>query len=141
MKAKNSNYLVTSAMYGGNGVSKYNAGVSYKYMDYIHLMTYDLNAPELSTHLTALSSGPASSTSVQSTIKAYTNAGIPKEKLVIGGAFYGKIYELSVNGTEFIRQPLKSATTEAYTIVYSGLKANYIAHIGSNSQSIKVERK
>ena len=136
-KKANSNYLVTSAMYGGNGVPKYNAGESYKYMDYIHLMTYDLNAPELSTHLTALSSGSASSTSVKSTITSYTAAGIPKEKLVIGGAFYGKIYELDPSSTGFIRQ---KPITDPYTIVYSQIKANYISKIGAEGGNIKVVR-
>ena len=140
IKEKNKNYLVTSAMYGGNGVSKYDAGVSYKYMDYIHLMTYDLNALEVSTHLTALGTGPLSSTSVKSTIAFYTGAGIPKEKLVIGGAFYGKVYELSSSATSFLKQPLKESVDGAYTKVYSAIKTEYLSKINSNDKSIKVVR-
>ena len=136
-KKANSNYLVTSAMYGGNGVPKYNAGESYKYMDYIHLMTYDLNAPDLSTHLTGLSSGSASSTSVESTIASYTAAGIPKEKLVIGGAFYGKIYELDPKSNGFIRQ---KPISDPYTIVYSQIYANYLSRLNDTSGNIKVVR-
>lgn len=136
-KKANSNYLVTSAMYGGNGVPKYNAGESYKYMDYIHLMTYDLNAPDLSTHLTGLSSGYASSTSVESTIASYTGAGIPKEKLVIGGAFYGKVYELDPNSNGFIRQ---KPISDPYTIVYSQIYVNYLSKLNNNDGKIKVVR-
>lgn len=136
-KKANSNYLVTSAMYGGNGSSKYNAGESYKYMDYIHLMTYDLNAPDLSTHLTALSSGSASSTSVESTIASYTAQGIPREKLVIGGAFYGKIYEVDPKGTGFIRQ---KPITEPYTIVFSQIYQNYLLKINESNSNIKIVR-
>ena len=136
-KKANANYLVTSAMYGGNGVSKYNAGESYKYMDYIHLMTYDLNAPELSTHLTGLSSGSASSTSVESTIASYAAAGIPKNKLVIGGAFYGKIYELDPSSTGFIRQKPINAP---YTIVYSQIYASYLSKLNETNSNIKVVR-
>lgn len=137
MKAANSNYLVTSAMYGGNGVAKYNAGESYKYMDYIHLMTYDLNSAELSTHLTALGRGSASSISVTTTIEAYANAGIPKSKLVIGGAFYGKVYELSASSTGFIRvKPI----TDPYSILYSKIKSDYLSLIDNPSSTMTVVR-
>lgn len=136
-KKANSNYLVTSAMYGGNGVTKYNAGESYKYMDYIHLMTYDLNAPDLSTHLTGLSSGPASSTSVEMTIACYTGAGVPKEKLVIGGAFYGKIYEIDPKSNGFIRQ---KPITDPYTIVYSQIYTNYLSKLNDTDGKIRVVR-
>jgi len=136
-KNANSNYLVTSAMYGGNGVPKYNAGESCKYMDYVHLMTYDLNARELSTHLTALSTGSASSTSVESTLRFYIGAGVPQEKLIIGGAFYGKIYELNTSGSSFIRQ---TPISEPYTIVYSQIYANYLSKINESNGKIKVVR-
>lgn len=136
-KKANSNYLVTSAMYGGNGVPKYKAEKSCQYMDYVHLMTYDLNAAELSTHLTALSTGPASTISAKQTVDFYHGAGVPKEKLVIGGAFYGKIYELDHNSTAFLRQ---KPTTAPYTIVYSQIKANYLSQIGNTNGNIKVVR-
>ena len=136
-KAANGNYIVSSAMYGGNGVPKYNAGESCKYMDYVHLMTYDLNAKELSTHLTALSTGYASSISVESTIAFYIGAGVPKEKITIGGAFYGKVYDLSASGTNFLRQaPIK----DPYTIVYSQIKENYLSKLDGSDSNIKVVR-
>jgi len=136
-KAKSRNYIITSAMYGGNGVPKYKAGESCQYMDYVHLMTYDLNAAELSTHLTALSAGPASNISVESTVAFYMGAGVPKEKIIIGGAFYGKIYELALLGSSFISE---KPTRDPYSIVYSKLKDDYLSQLNTNGD-IKVERK
>ena len=60
-------------------------------LDYIHLMTYDLNSSEISSHLTCLSDC-INYTSVEETVIHYKNQGIPSEKLVIGAAFYGKTY-------------------------------------------------
>ena len=137
MKAKSKNYLVTSAMYGGNGVSKYNADVVYEYLDYIHLMTYDLNASDTSTHLTALGTGRLSSISVKKTIEYYTGAGIPKEKLVIGAAFYGKQFNISTSATSFTYQ---KCIGEPFTLTYSAIKNSYLSMIGTNSDRIKVVR-
>lgn len=130
MKSQNSNYLVTSAMYGGNGVSKYNAGESYKYMDYIHLMTYDLNDPNLSSHLTSVSG-------VEKTIKYYTDAGVPKNKLVIGCAFYGKEYYISNDSSKFYYvKPIRTPQT----IDYNLLKSTYLAYLDNPAENITVVR-
>lgn len=138
MKAYNSEYLVTSAMYGGNGVSKYNAGESYKYMDYIQLMTYDLNAKEVAQHLTALSASKNGYSSAKQTVEFYKGAGIPLDKLIIGCGFYGKIYELSTSGSTFIgEKPIQ----DPYTIVYSNIRNTYLSKVGQTDSRMKVERK
>lgn len=130
MKAKNSNYLVTSAMYGGNGVSKYNAGESYKYMDYIHLMTYDLNDPNLSTHLTSVSGA-------EKTVDYYVKAGVPKNKLVIGCAFYGKEYYISKDSSSFYYvKPI----SDTQTINYSSIKSTYLTYLDNPTETITVKR-
>lgn len=130
MKAKNSNYLVTSAMYGGNGVSKYNAGESYKYMDYIHLMTYDLNDPNLSTHLTSVSGA-------EKTVDYYVKAGVPKNKLVIGCAFYGKEYKISKDSSSFYYvRPIN----DPQSINYSEIKNTYLKYIDNPTENITVKR-
>lgn len=142
IKKVSRNYLVTSAMYGGNGVSKYDAGVSHQYMDYIHLMTYDLNSAEVAQHLTALSKSSNGYSSVKQTVEFYLAAGIPKEKLVIGAAFYGKVYELSNTGSSFIgERPLSSTKDHLYSILYSSIRSNYLPKIGQSDPDIKVERR
>ena len=144
-KDKSRNYLITSAMYGGQGASKYNAGVSCQYMDYVHLMTYDLNAPEKSTHLTALRTRTGateypyySNISAESTVKHYIAQGVPKEKLVIGGAFYGKRYNLAASGDEFLYQ---TPTIAPYTVTYRNIKNDFLVKINANDPTIKVIRK
>ena len=143
-KAKSGNYLITSAMYGGQGASKYNAGESCKYMDYVHLMTYDLNSREKTTHLTALKTRTGateypyySNISAESTVKHYIGQGVPKEKLVIGGAFYGKRYDLPAEGTEFLYQ---TPTQDPYTITYRNIKSEFLSKIGKDDKNIKVIR-
>lgn len=143
-KTKSRNYLITSAMYGGQGASKYNAGESCKYMDYVHLMTYDLNAPEKSTHLTALRTRSGAkeypyytNLSAESTVTHYIAQGVPKEKLVIGGAFYGKRYNLPAAGNEFLYQ---TPTQDPYTVTYRNIKNDFLSKIGANDPNIKVIR-
>ena len=65
------------------------------------------------------------------------NISIPKEKLVIGGAFYGKIYELDPNSTGFIRQ---RPISDPYTIVYSQIYGSYLSKLNDTSGKIKVVR-
>ncbi len=125
LKAANPNYMLTSAMYGGNGVSKYKAEVVHPYLDYINLMTYDLNSAELTTHLTPLRASNNYS-SVEQTVAFYANSGVPKEKLVIGAAFYGKVYELSLTGTAIFRTaPLNAPVS----ILYKAIKTAYLENI------------
>ncbi len=138
MKAANANYIVSSAMYGGNGVSKYNAGVSHQYMDYVHLMTYDLNSNDFSQHLTALKESNNGYSSVEETVNYYVRAGVPKEKLIIGGAFYGKVYNLTLTGTKFIGE---RPTDAPVSILYDSIKKSYLSMIGKESDRLKVERR
>ena len=138
MKKASPKYLVTSAMYGGNGVSKYNAGESYKYMDYIHLMTYDLNSADRCQHLTALGASSNGYSSVEQTVAYYLGAGIPKEKLVIGAAMYGKVYEISKTATKFIgEKPLIAP----YSILYREIRNEYLSKLDGSSSRVKVEEK
>lgn len=138
VKAANRNYLVTSAMYGGQGAPKYNAGVAQQYMDYVHLMTYDLNSAQLSSHLTALGGSSYSSLTVKGTVDHYINSGVPKSKLVVGAGFYGKVYEISTASNSFLGV---APINEPYTITYSKMKTDYLSLIGKEDSNIVVEKK
>ena len=60
-------------------------------LDYISLMTYDMaGAWTPACHHTALYDSDVGNPSVDSTVKLFTAAGVPKEKLVIGAAFYSR---------------------------------------------------
>ena len=43
-----------------------------------------------------------SSLTVKGTVDHYISSGVPKEKLVVGAAFYGKVYEISTSSTNFL---------------------------------------
>ena len=129
VKALSRDYLVTTAVYGGNGQSHYNVPETQKYVDYMHLMTYDLNAPEQTSHVTSLSG----KTSVVSTVAAYNNSGVPYSKLVIGAAFYGKKYKLPEGSTSFYGV---NCDEGAVTIKYKDIKSTYLSKLDS-SDNIK----
>ena len=62
-------------------------------MDFINLMTYDLLDFERVSHHTALHpSSQSSSISAAEAVELYHNAGVPHNKLVLGAAFYGRVY-------------------------------------------------
>mgnify|MGYP004562116285 FL=1 len=130
LKKISRDYLVTTAVYGGNGHSHYNVKVTQNYVDYMHLMTYDLNALDTTSHLTSLSGG----TSVISTVNAYYNAGVPKSKLVIGAAFYGKIYKLPDTATKFLGVRCGEGAT---TITYRSIKATYLSKLDTSDNIVR----
>ena len=93
LKAAHSDYLITAAIPGGsNGPYRFDLGNVSKYLDYIHIMTYDLQSGSSATHHTALydSSNTLSGCTVASSVQTYLNNGVPASKIVIGLAFYGK---------------------------------------------------
>lgn len=93
LKNANPDYLVTAAIPGGgNGPYRFDLGNVAKYLDYIHIMTYDLQSGGSASHHTALydSSNTISGCSVASSVQTYKNYGVPASKIVIGIAFYGK---------------------------------------------------
>ncbi|MBE6131583.1 MAG: hypothetical protein E7183_07655 [Erysipelotrichaceae bacterium] len=92
-KKANPDYLITAAIPGGsNGPYRFDLGNVSKYLDYIHIMTYDMQNGSLATHHTALydSSATLSGCTVASSVQTYKSYGVPSSKIVIGLAFYGK---------------------------------------------------
>lgn len=61
-------------------------------LDYIYVMTYDFfnGGSVVTDHHTNLYPGKKSRNSVDQSISLFLNAGVPKEKLVIGAGFYGR---------------------------------------------------
>ena len=97
LKNVNPDYLVTSAVPGGPwGVDRYDVSALNDILDYIHLMTYDFHGSTKAVHHTALysSSNTSSGCSVADTIRVYKERGASTEKLVVGVAFYGRVYTL-----------------------------------------------
>lgn len=92
-KKANPDYLITAAIPGGsNGPYRFDLGNVSKYLDFIHIMTYDMQSGSSATHHTALydSSATLSGCTVASSVQTYKNCGVSASKIVIGLAFYGK---------------------------------------------------
>jgi chitinase len=74
---------------------------AYPYLDYINLMTYDyFGKGNTSVHHTNLfaSSPTDKNDSGDKAVKAYLAAGVPASKLVMGIAFYGRVFQMK-NGS------------------------------------------
>lgn len=130
-KMANEDYLVTAALPGGAyGYKRYNLKDVEPYIDYLHLMTYDLEASGLAVHHSALyvSNGTAQSASADASVEIYNLRGFPMSKIVIGIAFYGKYTSLSNPGTSILR---KQTSGSYKTLTYESIYSNYISKIGN----------
>ncbi len=64
-------------------------------VDQINLMTYDIQTNTVASHHTALYPGDERyPNSADYAVRMFVDAGIPKEKIMIGAAFFGKAFEL-----------------------------------------------
>ena len=99
------------------------------YVDYAVDMTYDLHGPwdtyaDLNTPLyTPTESSPQYKVSVDSSLKAWINAGFPKDKLVMGIAFYGYDY----SGVSSVNNGLYSSFTSASSIGFDEIASTYLS--------------
>lgn len=62
-------------------------------LDTVNLMTYDMNMGEKVDHATNLRSASGDSYSAQKSVADFVVAGVPKEKLLLGAAFYFYTFE------------------------------------------------
>lgn len=67
-----------------------------KYVDFINIMSYDLvhGYSTSSGHHTPLYSTSRQSESTNNAVQLLINAGVPRDKLVIGAAFYGRYFRI-----------------------------------------------
>ncbi|HLF34333.1 MAG TPA: glycoside hydrolase family 18 protein [Cyclobacteriaceae bacterium] len=84
-----------------------------KQVNYVNLMTYDMSGPGSKTamHHTGLFSTPEQPRSADWMVNALTEMGVPAEKIVIGGAFYGKVFDSVENINNGLGQAAKFKTT------------------------------
>lgn len=124
LKSKNSKYLLTAAIPGGESCSRFDLKNIASFLDYVNVMTYDLNISTVATHHTALySSNYASAINNGSAaLKKFEEGGFKKENIILGAAFYGKKYIIS-NQNE-LKLGVKSE--ECTTILFSEIYNTYI---------------
>ena len=129
LKEANPDYLVTAALPGGKwGIDRYQVSQVIEYMDYLHLMTYDFHDSQYAFHHTALypSKYTSSSANVNDSVNLYVERGAPIEKLVVGAAFYGRVYTLSgtPSGNGLGAPVSSSGGHMTYTDIYNFMKNN-----------------
>src|SRR5436190_14868634 len=98
-KITHKKYFVTTAVGGSHDYIEHTEmDKVQQYTDYINVMSYDYadGADSLSNHHTNLyvSSADTAQYSADRSIKEYIAAGVPREKIVIGIAFYGKGWQM-----------------------------------------------
>lgn len=62
-------------------------------LDTVNLMTYDMHMKGCTAHMTNLCSCPGAAFSVKQSVAAFHAAGVPKEKMLLGAAFYFHVFE------------------------------------------------
>lgn len=129
LKEANPDYLVTAALPGGRyGIDRYQVSQVIGYMDYLHLMTYDFHDSQYAYHHTALyaSKYTSNSSNVHDSVNLYLNRGVPLSKIVVGVAFYGRVYKLSgtPSGNGLGHPVTSSGDHMTYTEIYNFMKNN-----------------
>ncbi|MBQ1862155.1 MAG: chitinase [Clostridia bacterium] len=95
-------WLTTAAACGQWYIDRTEIDISHKYLDFINLMTYDLRGwDQPAGHHTCLYDPKNAPVvfSADRSVKMLENIGIPKEKLVLGAAFYSRMWK-NVSGGE-----------------------------------------
>lgn len=101
-------WLTTAAACGQWYIDRTEIHISHEYLDFLNLMTYDLrgwNQP--SGHHTCLydpKDAPVTFSADRS-IKMLEEIGVPKEKIVIGAAFYSRMWKNVPNVNNGMHQP------------------------------------
>ncbi|MBS1597478.1 MAG: glycoside hydrolase family 18 protein [Bacteroidetes bacterium] len=99
-----------------------------KYLDYVNLMTYDFKdeGDPVAGHHTNLYANPnGKETYTDLSVKNFMQAGVPKNKLVVGCAFYGRGWKLKTTAGNGLYQPAIGNTHGGgYTRIKDSLLSN-----------------
>ncbi len=93
------------------------------YVDFINIMSYDLvhGYSIISGHHTPLYSTPQQTESTDHAVQELLKKGVPSEKLVIGAAFYARVFKINVPITEGLYQSCKFDHTFSYKNLHDTL--------------------
>lgn len=101
-QAKNGTpYLLTAAIPGtswGAGSDRFDLKTLNSYLDYVNMMSYDVNRTDKTTHLSPAyisSNDGGYGFGIEYGTTLFTNAGLSKSKIIVGSAGYGKAYKVT----------------------------------------------
>lgn len=98
---------------------------SQKYLDYINVMTYDMNRRDCTSHHCApYSADDTKYASALGAVRRYRKHNIPNEKIIIGGAFYSKKWSNVNSNDDGLYAPVDEPI--AYGPCFTDLKENFI---------------
>ena len=127
--------LTIAAPAGPKIIANLELGKIHAYVDAVNIMTYDFHgAWEMTTNhnsplfASAGDPGPAGF-STDAAVKAYLAGGVPKKKIVVGAAFYGRGWSGVAASTDGLFQPATSAspgTGESGVLDFHDIEANYL---------------
>ncbi|MCM3205840.1 glycoside hydrolase family 18 protein [Paenibacillus sp. CC-CFT742] len=99
-----------------------------QYLDYVQLMTYDMRGgfQVLTGHHTNLytATGDLYRISTDASVRMFLNAGVPRNKIVIGAAFYSRMWKGVPDRNNGLHQ--MAETTGGYGPEYTELSEKYI---------------
>ena len=126
-------YLLTTAAGAfANYLNNTEMGKAQQYLDYINLMTYDYSE-KIAVHHTNLHKSKLykGRNSADRAVDAFIAAGVPSEKLVMGLAFYGRVYNLASNTKQGIGDSILNRDKgRGYSIIKDSLvnRNGYVAY-------------
>jgi len=122
-------YLLTMAGASGQWyVNNTELGILQQYLDFANIMTYDIHGTwDSFTDFNAPLYANSDSTSqdkwsVDQSVSAWTNAGFPANKLILGVPFYGYIYKEVQN----VNNGLYQRYSGGQSISYENIASNYL---------------
>lgn len=99
-----------------------------RHLDWVQLMTYDMRGGfnAFTGHHTNLytPTGDLFRISVDAAVNMFVKAGVPKEKIIVGGAFYSRMWRNVPNSNQGLHQ--MTAGAGGYGPMYTELAAEYI---------------
>ena len=121
VKANNPHHLVTCAT-GIDTYNRYDLENAIRYLDYVNIMTYDMQSSSISTHHSALSYKSGSCYKAISNAYTYyvTNLGLNPNKLILGIPFYGRKFTSSSG--------LGTSSTSAGALTYETIVSDYLTN-------------
>ncbi len=132
-----SSYLLTAAIPSHTSYAMFDLKNLNSCLDYVNMMSYDMHSQYRATHNCPLFSAyndNSAGNGIDRGISYFTNAGLDKDKIIIGAAFYGKAFKVTgiVNMSNKYPALGVSATpcylqlASSYTVFYSYLVQNIL---------------